>query len=188
MFTWAPPLALCSDTRRMLNWPRGPNSTPLVCVFFFFLFRDALPPPRLANGREDKLHLNDVIISDAASCNQGRGAGSGICREVLYAWVGRQAEPGCGAFICLLSPSVLREKKRKTRRRGRRWRRDTKGSKRWEWGTQTKKQQHTKKEKKMTMKELFFWPPEICVSAAWMRNLSELGNRSFSFSFFLYFF
>lgn len=28
---------------------------------------------RLANGGEDRLHLNDVIISDAASCNQGQG-------------------------------------------------------------------------------------------------------------------
>lgn len=132
MFTWAPSLALGSDTGRMLNRPRGParlSSTGAFLLLFFF-FRDTLPPPRLANGREDKLHLNDVIISDAASCNQGRGAGSGIRREVLHAWVGRQAEPGCGAFICLLSPSVLREKRKPRRKKRKGGRRDTKGSKR----------------------------------------------------------
>lgn len=113
MFTRATSPALGSDTGRMLNRPRGPARRPASARLVRFLFfRDTLPPPRLANGREDKLHLNDVIISDAASCNQGRGAGSGIRREVLYAWVGRQAEPGCGAFICLLSPSVLREKRK----------------------------------------------------------------------------
>lgn len=170
----------------MLNRPRGPASTRPVCVVFFvFFFRDTLPPPRLANGREDKLHLNDVIISDAASCNQGRGAGSGIRREVLYAWVGRQAEPGCGAFICLLSPSVLREKKRKTRRR----RRGTGGG---EGGTQREvrgeseahKQRattHTHKKRKADDNEgTVFWPPEICVSAV-NENFVRVGKWKFFF-------
>lgn len=50
---------------------------------------------RLANGGEDKLHLNDMIISDAASCNQGQGTQREICREVLYAWIDRQSEKQC---------------------------------------------------------------------------------------------
>lgn len=53
---------------------------------------------RLANGGEDKLHLNDMIISDAASCNQGQGTQKEICREVLYVWIDRQSKKQCFYF------------------------------------------------------------------------------------------
>lgn len=71
---------------------------------------------RLANGGEDRLHLNDMIISDAASCNQGLGAQREIHREAVYAWIGRQAGPGSAAFICLLSPSVATQARGETQR------------------------------------------------------------------------
>lgn len=57
---------------------------------------------RLANGGEDKLHLNDVIISDAASCNQGQGTQTEIRREVLYAWIDRQSEEAVLLFVFYL--------------------------------------------------------------------------------------
>lgn len=71
-------------------------------------------PLRLANGGEDKLHLNDVIISDAASCNQGQGAEREIRREVLYAWIGRRSENAV-LFICLLSLPPRLERRRNTK-------------------------------------------------------------------------
>lgn len=58
--------------------------------------------PRLANGGEDKLHLNDVIISDAASCNQGQGTQRDIRREVLYAWIDRQSKEAVLLFVFYL--------------------------------------------------------------------------------------
>lgn len=71
-------------------------------------------PLRLANGGEDKLHLNDVIISDTASCNQGQGAEREIRREVLYAWIGRRSENAV-LFICLLSLPPRLERRRNTK-------------------------------------------------------------------------
>lgn len=55
------------------------------------------------------LHLNDLIISDAASCNQGRGTQRGIHREVLYAWMEKQSKEALISFV--LSPSVAKQKK-----------------------------------------------------------------------------
>lgn len=68
---------------------------------------------RLANGGEDGLHPNDVIISDAAGCNQGRG-----CTEdercFMPGWTGGARKRA--GFICLLSPSVVeQEEKHKER-------------------------------------------------------------------------
>lgn len=57
---------------------------------------------RLANGEEDRLHLNDVIISDAASCNQGQGTERAIRREVLYAWIDSQSEEAVLLFVFYL--------------------------------------------------------------------------------------
>lgn len=53
------------------------------------------------------LHLNDLIISDAASCNQGRGTQRGIHREVLYAWMENQSKEALISFV--LSPSVAKQ-------------------------------------------------------------------------------
>lgn len=60
---------------------------------------------RLANGREDRLHLNDVIISDAASCNRSPAAER--MRGALFP--DGQAEQGSAGFICVLSPRVLEQ-------------------------------------------------------------------------------
>lgn len=57
---------------------------------------------RLANGGEDRLHLNDVIISDAASSNQGQGTQREIRREVLYAWIDRQSVEAVVLFVFYL--------------------------------------------------------------------------------------
>lgn len=57
---------------------------------------------RLANGGEDRLHLNDVIISDAASCNQDQGTLREIRREVLYAWIDRQSKEAVVLFVFYL--------------------------------------------------------------------------------------
>lgn len=57
---------------------------------------------RLANGGEDRQHLNDVIISDAASCNQGQGIQREIRREVLYAWIDRRSEEAVALFVFYL--------------------------------------------------------------------------------------
>lgn len=64
---------------------------------------------RLANGGEDRLHLNDVIIGDAASCNQDHGAHTQRERDPQRGalCLDRQAERGSTGFICLLSPSVV---------------------------------------------------------------------------------
>lgn len=58
---------------------------------------------RIANGGEDRLHLKDVIISDTASCNQGRGTKRETCREVTPSlrWA------GWGNGFTLLSSSTL---------------------------------------------------------------------------------
>lgn len=45
------------------------------------------------------LHLNDLIISDAASCNQGRGTRRGIHREVLYAWIENRSKEALISFV-----------------------------------------------------------------------------------------
>lgn len=58
---------------------------------------------RLANGGEDRLHLNDVIISDAASCNQGQCTQREIRREVLYAWIDRRSEEAVVLFVFYLT-------------------------------------------------------------------------------------
>lgn len=55
------------------------------------------------------LHLNDLIIGDAASCNQGRGTQRGIHREVLYAWMENQSKEALISFV--LSPSVVSRRK-----------------------------------------------------------------------------
>lgn len=57
---------------------------------------------RLANGGKDRLHLNDVIISDAASCDQGQGTQREIRREVLYAWIDRRSEDAVVLFVFYL--------------------------------------------------------------------------------------
>lgn len=45
------------------------------------------------------LHLNDLIFSDAASCNQGRGTRRGIHREVLYAWIENRSKEALISFV-----------------------------------------------------------------------------------------
>lgn len=49
-----------------------------------------------------RLHLNDVIISDAASCNQGQGTQREIRREVLYAWIDGRSRRAAVSFVFYL--------------------------------------------------------------------------------------
>lgn len=62
---------------------------------------------RLVDGGEYTLHLNDLIISDAASCNQGRSTQRGIHREVLYAWIENQSKEALISVV--FSPSVAKQ-------------------------------------------------------------------------------
>lgn len=68
---------------------------------------------RLANGVEDRLHLNDVIISDTASCNQGLSALREFRREVLCASVDRRSVEAVVSFVFFSPPVVTREEKHK---------------------------------------------------------------------------
>lgn len=110
---------------------------------------------RLANGGEDRLHLNDMIISDAASCNQGQGAQREIRREVLYAWIDRRSEEALALFV-FLSPSVVeQEEKHKARSR-------------WEWETNRRK---------MTMEELFGYT-WTSMTGAWSLATRDLCHNN----------
>lgn len=62
---------------------------------------------RLVDGGEYMLHLNDVIISDAASCNQGRSTQRGIHREMLYAWMENRSKEALISFV--LPPSAAKQ-------------------------------------------------------------------------------
>lgn len=53
---------------------------------------------RLANVEEGVLHLNDVIITDNASCNQGQSTLREIHREVLYASIDRRSVEAVVSF------------------------------------------------------------------------------------------
>lgn len=48
---------------------------------------------------EDRLHLNDVIINDTASCNHGQSALREFRGEVLYASIDRRSVEAVVSFV-----------------------------------------------------------------------------------------